>query len=105
MPGHRSGQRRRRRSQGFWRTQRPGADPRERVAPIRSLQLGHRVQPGKGTELTMPELAVVVRAEESRDAEGVRTVNEQAFGRPNEAPLVDALRGLPQSISLFRPAR
>jgi putative acetyltransferase len=53
----------------------------------------------------MAELAVVVRVEESRDSEGVRTVNEQAFGRPNEASLVDALRGLPQSISLVASAR
>ena len=51
------------------------------------------------------KLAIAVRVEESRDSEGVRTVNEKAFGRPNEASLVDALRGLPHSISLVASAR
>jgi putative acetyltransferase len=54
--------------------------------------------------LKSAELAVVVRAEEPRDSEQVRTVNEQAFGRPDEASLVDALRGLPHSISLVASA-
>ena len=53
----------------------------------------------------MADLVVVVRPEEPRDSEGVRTVNQQAFGRPNEASLVDALRGVPHSISLVACAR
>jgi putative acetyltransferase len=53
----------------------------------------------------MAELAVVVRAELPRDSEQVRTVNEEAFARPNEASLVEALRGLPHSISLVASAR
>jgi len=53
----------------------------------------------------MSDLSVVVRVEEHRDSAGVRTVNEQAFGRPNEAALVDALRGVPYSISLVALAR
>jgi putative acetyltransferase len=55
--------------------------------------------------LSKAELAVVVRTEEPRDSEQVRTVNEQAFGRPDEGSLVDALRGLPLSISLVASAR
>jgi putative acetyltransferase len=43
---------------------------------------------------------VSVRLEEPRDAAGVRETNEQAFGAPLEARLVDALRGSPGSISL-----
>ena len=35
---------------------------------------------------------IVVRAERAADAEGVRRVNESAFGRKGEADLVDALR-------------
>ena len=36
--------------------------------------------------------AVEIRREESGDAAAVRAVNEEAFGRPNEADLVEALR-------------
>jgi putative acetyltransferase len=35
---------------------------------------------------------VLIRAEEPRDAEAVFRVNELAFGRPDEAKIVDALR-------------
>lgn len=41
-----------------------------------------------------------VRTEESDDADQVRSVNVRAFGRPDEAALVDALRGTPGAISL-----
>lgn len=43
---------------------------------------------------------VVVRFEERQDEAGVRETNEQAFGAPLEARLVEALRSLPDSISL-----
>ncbi|UCC59347.1 MAG: N-acetyltransferase [Dehalococcoidia bacterium] len=39
---------------------------------------------------------VVVRKESPQDYEVVRRVNELAFGQPNEADLVDALRGVAQ---------
>ena len=41
-----------------------------------------------------------VRDEASGDVDEVRRVNELAFGRPDEAALVDALRGGPDTISL-----
>jgi putative acetyltransferase len=41
-----------------------------------------------------------VRPEESRDADGVRLVNQRAFGRPSEAALVDALRSSAGAMSL-----
>ena len=41
-----------------------------------------------------------IRIEEPGDAGGVRETNEQAFGEPLEARLVDALRGSADSISL-----
>lgn len=43
---------------------------------------------------------VSVRPEQPGDASGVREVNELAFGRPQEARLVDALRGSADAISL-----
>ncbi len=43
---------------------------------------------------------VTIRPEEPRDASGVRETNEEAFGTPLEARLVDALRDSPGSISL-----
>ena len=41
-----------------------------------------------------------IRLEEPRDAADVSDTNEQAFGTPLEARLVDALRGAPGSLSL-----
>ena len=35
---------------------------------------------------------ITVRAEKTEDSDAIRRVNELAFGRPNEADLVDALR-------------
>lgn len=43
---------------------------------------------------------VSIRLEEPRDVVEIRETNEQAFGTPFEAQLVDALRGSPDSISL-----
>lgn len=43
---------------------------------------------------------VSIRLEEPRDLADVRETNEQAFGAPLEARLVDSLRGSPDSISL-----
>jgi putative acetyltransferase len=43
---------------------------------------------------------VSIRLEEPRDVADVHETNEQAFGTPLEARLVDALRGTPDSISL-----
>jgi putative acetyltransferase len=43
---------------------------------------------------------VAIRPEEPRDEADVHETNEQAFGAPLEARLVDALRGSPGSISL-----
>ncbi len=37
-------------------------------------------------------MAATIRAERAGDEDGVRRVNEAAFGRPDEAALVDALR-------------
>ncbi len=48
----------------------------------------------------MNALRPAVRGERTGDADAVRTVNERAFGRPNEAALVDALRGTRGAISL-----
>jgi putative acetyltransferase len=45
-------------------------------------------------------MSVSVRAEEPRDVDDVRIVNQRAFGGPVEAAIVDALRGLPDTISL-----
>jgi putative acetyltransferase len=44
---------------------------------------------------------VEIRGEEPRDVDVVRAVNELAFGRPDEARLVDALRGSLHSVSLI----
>jgi len=41
-----------------------------------------------------------VRTEGADDADQVRFVNARAFGRPDEAALIDALRGTPGAISL-----
>jgi putative acetyltransferase len=41
-----------------------------------------------------------IRPEESRDADGVRLVNQRAFGRSSEAALVDALRASAHAIAL-----
>jgi putative acetyltransferase len=43
---------------------------------------------------------MMVRREEPRDFDAVRIVNERAFGQPDEARIVDALRGLADAISL-----
>jgi putative acetyltransferase len=43
---------------------------------------------------------VQIRLELPDDEIGVRETNEQAFGAPTEAALVDRLRGSPDSISL-----
>ena len=43
---------------------------------------------------------ISIRFEDPRDAAEIRETNEQAFGAPFEAQLVDALRGSPDSISL-----
>jgi putative acetyltransferase len=45
-------------------------------------------------------ISFVIRAEAPEDADGVRAVNELAFGKDDEARLVDSLRGLPGVISL-----
>jgi putative acetyltransferase len=45
-------------------------------------------------------IRVSIRREELRDVGEIRETNEQAFGAPLEARLVDALRGSPDSISL-----
>ena len=43
---------------------------------------------------------MMIRREEARDIDAVRLVNESAFGQPDEAGIVDALRGLAEAISL-----
>ena len=43
------------------------------------------------TELAAPLDALIIRQEASGDASAIRHANEQAFGRPEEADLVDAL--------------
>jgi len=45
-------------------------------------------------------MTVTIRPEEPRDADHIRLVNQSAFGRPDEAALVDALRGSSDAISL-----
>ena len=45
-------------------------------------------------------MKISVRLEEPRDVADVRETNEQAFGAPLEARLVDSLRGSADSISL-----
>jgi putative acetyltransferase len=47
---------------------------------------------------------VVIRAERPGDEEQVRRVNQRAFGRPDEAGLVDALRGSAGALSLVAVA-
>ena len=49
-------------------------------------------------------IRATVRTEESDDADLVRSVNMRAFGRPDEAALVDALRGTPGVVSLVAVA-
>ena len=46
-------------------------------------------------------MSVTIRPEEPQDADQIRRVNQSAFGRPNEAALVDALRGSSDAISLI----
>ena len=48
--------------------------------------------------------SVVIREEQSDDADQIRIVNERAFGQPAEAAVVDALRGLDGAISLVAVA-
>ena len=43
---------------------------------------------------------LTIRAERAEDFEAVRRVNEAAFGRPDEARLVDRLRGVRPHVSL-----
>lgn len=43
---------------------------------------------------------LTIRREGSRDADDVRLVHQRAFGRPSEAALVDALRGVAGAVSL-----
>ena len=43
---------------------------------------------------------MMIRREEARDIGEVRIVNQRAFGQPDEAGIVDALRGLADAISL-----
>ena len=45
-------------------------------------------------------MRITVRPERPEDADHVRRVNELAFGRPNEAALVDAVRGSANTLSL-----
>ena len=45
-------------------------------------------------------MTVTIRPEEPRDADDVRVVNERAFEGPDEAAIVDALRGSPDTISI-----
>jgi putative acetyltransferase len=42
----------------------------------------------------------MIRAEQPEDREAIHQVNAIAFGRQNEADLVDRLRGLPHTLSL-----
>lgn len=43
---------------------------------------------------------MTIRREEAHDIDVTRIVNQQAFGQPEEAAIVDALRGLDAAISL-----
>lgn len=43
---------------------------------------------------------MIIREEIPGDADAVRVVNERAFGQPDEARIVDALRGVGDAISL-----
>ena len=45
-------------------------------------------------------MKITVRRERPEDADQVRRVNELAFGRPNEAALIDAVRGSADTLSL-----
>lgn len=44
--------------------------------------------------------SITIRAEQPEDLEQVRLVHRRAFGRPDEAALVDALRGSEGAVSL-----
>ncbi|TVQ05763.1 MAG: N-acetyltransferase [Leptolyngbya sp. DLM2.Bin27] len=46
----------------------------------------------------------MIRAEQPGDSEAIHRVNAIAFGRANEADLVDQLRGLPHTLSLVAVA-
>ena len=80
-------------AQGLWRTAATRSGSSRASRTVRSASTGTSCPTWQGRGMNMAELAVVVRPEEARDSKGVRTVNEQAFGRPNERHLVDALRG------------
>lgn len=45
-------------------------------------------------------MTVAIRPEDDRDVDQVRVVNERAFEGPDEAAIVDALRGTPGALSL-----
>lgn len=45
-------------------------------------------------------MTVTIRPEEQRDVDDVHVVNERAFDGPDEAAIVDALRGSPGTFSL-----
>ena len=46
-------------------------------------------------------MTIEIRPERPTDVDAVRLVNEQAFGRPDEARLVEALRDVPGRLSLI----
>lgn len=48
--------------------------------------------------MTKPE--TFVRRERPEDVDGIRAVNQEAFGRPEESRLVDTLRAVPGAISV-----
>ena len=48
----------------------------------------------------LASMTITVRREQPEDADYVRRVNERAFGRPNEAALVDAVREAADTLSL-----
>jgi len=51
-------------------------------------------------------MMIIVREEKPEDVEGVRIVNERAFGQPQEAEIVDALRNsCPDAMSLVAVER
>src|SRR5262245_51775612 len=52
---------------------------------------------GPATPRTMPD-ALAIRREEAADVRGVRAVEIEAFGRPDEAELVDRLRARGQHV-------
>jgi len=47
---------------------------------------------------------VEIHAERQTDADAVRRINEEAFGRPDEARLVDALHDVPGRLSFVAVA-